>query len=47
VSVEDRIGQSVYSDEFGKIIDNLVLVFTWNKDDHEHGYQIRFFEENN
>lgn len=45
MNAEVRAEQSVYAVEFGKLLDNTVLVFTWKHDNQEHGYKIKFVKE--
>lgn len=46
VNSEVRTDESVYAAEFGRLLDNIVLVFTWKQDQQEHGYKIKIVKEN-
>lgn len=45
VSAKIRVDQTVYAEEFGKVLNNIVLIFQWNNDKQEHGYKIEIDKE--
>ena len=45
VNAELSTDKSIYADEFGKLLDNISLVFRWKHDQQEHGYRIIFMEK--